>query len=94
MLKVDIIPMNMFGQFNEVIANPASFGLINVTTPACIPASALNCTAATLVAANPGQTFAFADGVHPTPAGHQIIADYAADDGNYQAVTVGVRMPP
>jgi outer membrane lipase/esterase len=77
-LKVDIIPMNMFGLFNEVIANPASFGLTNVTTPACTTASSLNCTAATLVAPNAGQTFAFADGVHPTPAGHQIIADYTA----------------
>ncbi len=77
-LNVDIIPMNMFGLFNEVIANPASFGLTNVTTPACTTASALNCTAATLIAPNAGQTFAFADGVHPTPAGHQIIADYAA----------------
>jgi outer membrane lipase/esterase len=77
-LKVDIIPMNMFGLFNEVIANPASFGLTNVTTPACTTASSLNCTTATLVAPNAGQTFAFADGVHPTPAGHQIIADYAA----------------
>src|SRR6202171_2788705 len=77
-LNVDIIPMNMFGLFNEVIANPASFGLTNVTTPACTTASALNCTAATRVGPNAGQTFAFADGVHPTPAGHQIIADYAA----------------
>jgi outer membrane lipase/esterase len=77
-LNVDIIPMNMFGLFNEVIANPASFGLTNVTTPACTTPSSLNCTTATLVAPNAGQTFAFADGVHPTPAGHQIIADYAA----------------
>jgi outer membrane lipase/esterase len=77
-LHVDIIPMNMFGLFNEVIANPASFGLTNVTIPACTTPSSLNCTTATLVAPNAGQTFAFADGVHPTPAGHQIISDYAA----------------
>jgi outer membrane lipase/esterase len=77
-LNVDIIPMNMFGLFNEVIANPASFGLTNVTSPACTTPSSLNCTAATLVAPNAGQTYAFADGVHPTPAGHQIITDYAA----------------
>lgn len=77
-LNVDIIPINVFGLFNEVIANPASFGLTNATTPACTTPSALNCTTATLVAANAGQTFAFADSVHPTPAGHQIIADYAA----------------
>jgi outer membrane lipase/esterase len=77
-LNVDIIPMNMFGLFNEIIANPASFGLTNVTTPACTTPSALNCTLATLVAPNADKTFAFADGVHPTPAGHQIISDYAA----------------
>jgi outer membrane lipase/esterase len=77
-LHVDIIPMNMFGLFNEVIANPASFGLTNVTIPACTTPSSLNCTTATLVAPNAGQTFTFADGVHPTPAGHQIISDYAA----------------
>ncbi len=77
-LHVNIIPMNMLGLFNEVIANPATFGLTNVTTPACTVPSSLNCTTATLVAPNAGQTYAFADGVHPTPAGHQIIADYAA----------------
>ena len=77
-LKVDIIPMNMFGLFNEVIANPASFGLTNVTSPACTTPSSLNCTLATLVAPNAEKTYAFADGVHPTPAGHQIISDYAA----------------
>ena len=77
-LNVDIIPMNMFGLFNEVIANPASFGLTNATSPACTTTSSLNCTLATLVAPNADKTFAFADGVHPTPAGHQIISDYAA----------------
>ena len=77
-LKVDIIPINVFGLFNEVIANPALFGLTNATTPACTTPSSLNCTTATLVAPNAAQTFVFADAVHPTPAGHQIIADYAA----------------
>ncbi len=77
-LNVDIIPMNMFGLFNEVIANPASFGLTNATSPACTTPSSLNCTAGTLVAPNADKTYAFADGVHPTPASHQIIADYAA----------------
>jgi len=77
-LKVDIIPINVFGLFNEIIANPAPFGLTNVTTQACTTASSLNCTMATLVAPNAAQTYAFADPVHPTPAGHQIISDYAA----------------
>ncbi len=76
-LHVDIIPMNMYGLFNEVIANPAAYGFTNVTTPACTTSSSITCTPATLVAPNADKTFLFADGVHPTPAGHQIIADYA-----------------
>jgi len=76
-LNVNIIPMNMYGLFNEVIANPTAYGFTNVTTPACTTASSITCTAATLVAPNAAQTYLFADGVHPTPAGHQIIADYA-----------------
>ena len=76
-LNVDIIPMNMNGLFAEVIANPAAFGLTNVTTPACTTPSSITCTTSTLVAPNADKIYAFADGVHPTPAGHQIIADYA-----------------
>lgn len=76
-LHVDIIPVNVAGLLNEVIANPAAFGLTNATTPACTTAMAVNCTTSTLVAPNAAQTYLFADGVHPTPAGHQIIAEYA-----------------
>jgi outer membrane lipase/esterase len=77
-LKVDIIPINVFGLFNEIIANPAQFGFVNVTTPACTVPSSLMCTSATLVAPNAAQTYVFADSVHPTPSAHQIISDYAA----------------
>jgi outer membrane lipase/esterase len=76
-LKVNIIPMNVFGLLNEVIANPAGFGLTNVSTPACTTASSLTCTSGTLVAPNAAQTYLFADSVHPTPAVHQVIADLA-----------------
>jgi outer membrane lipase/esterase len=76
-LHVDIIPVNVFGLLNEVIANPAAYGFTNVTTPACTTSSSLTCTASTLVAPNADKTYLFADSVHPTPAGHQIIADYA-----------------
>jgi outer membrane lipase/esterase len=79
-LNVDIIPMNVFGLLNEVIANPVSFGFVNVTTPACTTASSITCTPATLVAPNAAQTYLFADDVHPTPAGHQIIADLAESE--------------
>ena len=76
-LNVDIIPMNVFGLFNELIANPAAFGFTNVTSTACTTASAVLCTQATLVAPDAGQTYLFATDVHPTPAAHQIIADLA-----------------
>jgi outer membrane lipase/esterase len=75
-LNVDVIPMNVHDLLNEVIANPAAFGFTNVTMPACTTASSITCSPATLVAPNAAQTYLFADDVHPTPAGHQIIADY------------------
>src|SRR5213593_607965 len=77
-LHIDVIRLNVFGLLNEAIADPAAFGLTNVTTPACTTPSSLICTSATLVAPNAAQTYLFADGVHPTTAGHQVLADYAA----------------
>ncbi|HTS21416.1 MAG TPA: autotransporter domain-containing protein [Casimicrobiaceae bacterium] len=77
-LHIDVIRLNDFLLLNEAIANPAAFGLTNVTTPACTTASSLLCTPSTLVAPNAAQTYLFADGVHPTTAGHQLLADYAA----------------
>jgi outer membrane lipase/esterase len=77
-LHIDVIRLNVFTLLNEVIANPAAFGFTNVTARACTTPRALFCTPATLVAPNAAQTYLFADGSHPTTAGHQVIADYAA----------------
>ena len=74
---VQAIRLNANLLFNEILANPAAFGIANTTTPACTTPSSLICTPATLVNPNAPQTFLFADGVHPTTAGHQILADYA-----------------
>jgi outer membrane lipase/esterase len=63
--------------FDEAIANPAAYGFRNVTQPACTVPSLL-CTASTLVAPDAAQTYLFADSVHPTPAGHAIMADAVA----------------
>lgn len=69
--------------FAQAIASPASFGFVNVTYPACTsystpgdPAtlSALLCSHNTLVAPAADQTYLFADGLHPTARGHQILA--------------------
>ena len=63
---VQIIQVNAFALLNEIIANPAGFGFVNVTTPVCTTSSALNCTPSTLRDPNGNLTWAFADGVHPT----------------------------
>ncbi|HEV8257911.1 MAG TPA: autotransporter domain-containing protein [Casimicrobiaceae bacterium] len=76
-LHIDVIRLNVFALLNEAIANPAAFGFTNVTSPACTTPRALFCTMATLVAPNAAQTHLFADGQHPTTAGHQVVADYA-----------------
>ena len=69
------IRVNSGQLFNEMLANPASFGLTNVTTAACTVPTSLLCTPSTLVAPNAAQTYLFADGIHPTPAAEVIIAE-------------------
>lgn len=75
-----VIPLDTFHLFQEVAANPASFGFSNITGTACQPqitAQSLTCSPGTYVTPNAATTYAFADGVHPTGAAHEIIADYA-----------------
>jgi len=73
-LGVPTIRFNIYALVNEALANPSAFGLTNVTTPACGTTVSLLCTPANLVVPNAATTFLFADGVHPTSAGHAIIA--------------------
>jgi outer membrane lipase/esterase len=75
---VPAIRLNTFRLLNEVIANPGGYGFVNASIPACGTTPALVCTSANLVAPNAAQTYAFADGVHPTAAGHKLLAQYAA----------------
>jgi len=71
---IQTMRVNTFAFFNEVLANPAAFGFANVTTPACGATPSLVCTSANFVTPSAAQTFLFADGVHPTTAGHAAIA--------------------
>ncbi len=68
------IRFNAFLLLNEVIANPSLYGFTNATARACGATPSLLCTSASLVTPNAAQTYVFADGVHPTTAGHAIIA--------------------
>lgn len=78
-LKITILRTDLLDK--KVTANPARYGVTNVTTPACatdlLPAgSALFCSERTLVAAD-AMTYKFADKIHPTPFVHKLIADEA-----------------
>ena len=85
--RVAVVPF--FADFSDEVNNPASYQLSNVTDAACpvvglgsdgLPAYSFpTCTSAALDAL-PGKTpgwwksYAFSDGFHPTPFGHQLLA--------------------
>ncbi len=77
-----VLLVDAFTQSQNQAASPAQYGIANVTVPACDLAVAqlgsLACSAATLI---PGDTsrYQFADGVHPTPYGYQLLAQYVAE---------------
>ena len=68
---LNIVRFDVFQALNEIVAAPGAFGLTNVTQP-CIAVD----TNAQPFCANPG-TFLFWDGIHPTVAGHRILAKRA-----------------
>jgi phospholipase/lecithinase/hemolysin len=70
-LGVEIVRLDVFGILHEVVADPAGFGLTDVTAT-CIR---LNVTVRAFCE-RPGQ-FLFWDGIHPTVAGHRILAKRA-----------------
>lgn len=84
-----VVYVDLFSELQRQVASPAQFGLTNVKNTACnlnAPANALAkkdkansgsslvCTSNNLA---PGDVsrYLFADGVHPTPYGHRLIAD-------------------
>lgn len=75
---VRVLAADTFGLLNEVLADPAAYGFANAALPACGATPSLACTPVDLVAPGADQTFLFADGVHPTTAGHAVLADYMA----------------
>lgn len=68
----------------DQVANPAAYGLSNVTAVACGPnalsptanGTSLVCNSNNLVAGDTSR-YQFADDVHPTPYGHQLLAQFA-----------------
>ncbi len=75
-----VIPLNTFSLLAEITANPAPYGITNVTGTGCNPqitASSLTCSPLNYAAPDAPETYAFADGVHPSSKAHRILADYA-----------------
>jgi outer membrane lipase/esterase len=80
-----VVLVDAYTQGRDQFANPAQYSLTNVSTPACsttspanpLGGSSLGCTAASTI---PGDTsrFLFADTVHPTPYGYQLLAQFVA----------------
>lgn len=83
--RVAVVPF--YADLTDEVNNPASYGLTNATQPACQITGVdptdgfVACTDAALDAAPPAgagagwwQTWAFADGFHPTPYGHRLLA--------------------
>ena len=77
--NIKVIPVDIARLVAEIRANPSAYGFTNTTGTACNLAltqgTSLFCSQAALVSANAGQTYFFADGVHPTTAVHAIFAD-------------------
>ena len=87
----NVIRFNAAGLFNEILTNPAAYGITNTTATACGATPSLLCTPANLVTPNAASTYLFADGVHPTTAGHAIVAQAVGSmiEGPMQMAALG-----
>ena len=81
--RIAVVPF--YADIQDEVTNAANYGLTNAAQPACIVALNTDttsgaCTDNALDAAPPAglaagwwRTWAFADGLHPTPLGHQLL---------------------
>jgi outer membrane lipase/esterase len=77
-----ILYVDVYAVGQDQVKNPGPYGLTNVTAAACganavTGTSALTCTGKTLVAGDISH-YLYADGVHPTPFGHMLLARYVS----------------
>jgi phospholipase/lecithinase/hemolysin len=82
-----VLLVNLFALTHDQAASPAYYGLTNTTTPACGPnqlgGSSLVCTLQNL---QPGDVshYMFADGFHPTPYEHALVARFIRNQMIYK----------
>jgi outer membrane lipase/esterase len=87
----NVLRVDSVAWLNDLLKNPASYGITNTTQAACGTTPAVLCTRNNLVAPNANLTYAFADGNHPTGATHLILAQAIGSmiEGPYQMLTMG-----
>jgi phospholipase/lecithinase/hemolysin len=84
--NANVVVVDFYTSFNDEVAHPDQYGLSNATTPTCPSDFPTPCLDTDLSAAPPAgvtdpdwwKTYAFADSFHPTPYGHQLLAQLIA----------------
>ncbi|SDO82190.1 Phospholipase/lecithinase/hemolysin [Rhodoferax sp. OV413] len=83
--KAGVLYVDAYTQGLDQTANPAQYGLTNVTTPACradssniLAGSSLACTTSNTLSGVDVSSYQYADTVHPTPAGYKLLNRYIA----------------
>ncbi len=77
----EVLYVDGYTAIQQWAAEPGAYGLSNVHTQACnaaLVASSLLCSAATLISGDTSK-YLFADGVHPTPYGHELLGRTVID---------------
>jgi phospholipase/lecithinase/hemolysin len=79
-----VLLVDAFGASRDQVANPAKYGLSNVTQPACdlkktpFPSS-LVCVAPSTLVDGDVSRYMFSDTVHPTPYGYRLLTELVTD---------------
>jgi outer membrane lipase/esterase len=83
-LPASVVLADAYTQGMDQYANPAQYGLTNVTASVCsatgniLAGSSLACNLSNLVAGTDASTYQFADDVHPTAAGYKLLNRFVA----------------
>jgi phospholipase/lecithinase/hemolysin len=69
-----VLFIDAFAENQKQFSTPAQFGLTNVTDKVC-KVDSLFCNPSNVIAGDTSR-YLFADGVHPTPYGHKLLAQF------------------
>lgn len=82
--NANVLLVDLYAQSQDQALHPASYSLTDVSTMACPtatnPIKSLGCSAATTLTGVDVSHYLYADGVHPTPYGHQLFAEKVMAD--------------